>query len=332
MERPGVTEPILQGSIAATKSSPSRVWRLAAVATLIVSITWVVWLLSSAWPVLLARRSQISLGWISLGVLAALVASLILFLSFVRIMRLLGSSRLRLREAGHLYFAAQLLKHVPGRVWGIGYQWALSREGHSFSAWLWANLVHLYFATYFALWFATVVVLARHSIVSAIGSLVLGAAGYVLAWHAITRAGSSEWKVLQRLLRGRFQAGIPSAFVRVDAREKLQIFVLLCASWAVFFSSWYANGLAYAELGGWGGVRMCAYYLMAWFVGYITLITPSGLGVRELVFVWLATDYGADAVALMAIVGRVSSLLVDVLLGLMFAPFAPPNGVTDGSG
>jgi uncharacterized membrane protein YbhN (UPF0104 family) len=68
---------------------------------------------------------------------------------------------------------------------------------------------------------------------------------------------------------------------------------------------------------------MCAYYMVAWFVGYVSLLTPSGLGVRELVFAWLAKDFPPDAVALMAVVGRVSLLAVDLALGLAFAPFVP---------
>ena len=37
----------------------------------------------------------------------------------------------------------------------------------------------------------------------------------------------------------------------------------------------------------------------------------------------LAKDFPGDAVALMAVTGRVSLLSVDLIMGLMFAPFAP---------
>jgi uncharacterized membrane protein YbhN (UPF0104 family) len=70
-------------------------------------------------------------------------------------------------------------------------------------------------------------------------------------------------------------------------------------------------------------MQLCAFYMVAWFVGYVSLLTPSGLGVRELVFAWLAKDFAGDAVALMAVVGRINLLFVDLFMGLAFAPFAP---------
>ncbi len=58
--------------------------------------------------------------------------------------------------------------------------------------------------------------------------------------------------------------------------------------------------------------------MLAWFVGYVSLLTPSGLGIRELVFVWLANEFPPDAVALMAVIGRISLLAIDLVMGLIF--------------
>lgn len=305
------------------RRSHSRSWKCLIAIVLIGSLGWVCWSLSSAWPVLMGRRSEISMSWLSTGILLALIASLLLCLAFARLTALFEPSRLRLLEMGHLYFTAQLLKHVPGRIWGIGYQWTLGRDFFTLSTWVWANILHMILAMYFSIWFAVIVMTADHSVRGCIGVLLLGILAYFFIWNMVSIVGNWKWISSLGARHAWFKAGFPPALTKANAPLQARIFILLFTSWVLYFLSWYASGQAYASLGGWNGVRMCAYYLVAWFVGYVTLISPSGLGVRELVFVWLAKDYAPDAVALMAIVGRVNSLLVDILLGLVFAPFAP---------
>lgn len=249
------------------------------------------------------------------------LASWFTFLAFARLLPAFRVDGYRLREVAHLYFTAQLLKHLPGRVWGVGYQWAAAERVVSLGSWVQVNIMHMVFATYFALWSSAFVLSFFADSLSGMAVLVLGAVGCLLLWGAPRVIAKLPW--IGPLVVQRFGAESVVALAAIVPADKLRILALFAVSWLLLYTSWYANGMAYAPLGGIGGMRMCAYYMIAWFVGYISLLTPSGLGVRELIFAWLAQDFPNEAIVLMAVVGRVSLMAVDLLLGLSFAPFRP---------
>jgi len=293
---------------------------IAAVLTLL-AIAWVVRLIAQAMPDLAAHYREIDPLRLLVAQVCATLAAYVTFLAFVKLLPALRIEGYRLRELAHLYFAAQLFKHLPGRVWGIGYQWMAAGRTASFGSWVQVNVLHMMLATYFALWTSAIVIATVFHVSVGIAAFAVGALGCDLLWRAPRWLAALPW--IGPLMRRRLGEAALQESVNIAPMDRLRILLLFALSWIVCYAGWYFNGLAYAPLGGAGGVRMCAYYMIAWFVGYVSLLTPSGLGVRELVFAWLAQDFPNDAIVLMAVVGRVSLLLVDLVLGLLFAPFAP---------
>lgn len=298
-----------------------HVWRIVAALLTVAAIAWVLLLVKDAWPDIVAHHREIDLFRLAIALGLAIAASWFAFLAFAAIVTNLGLSGYRLREVAHLYFVAQLLKHLPGRMWGIGYQWAASGRAVTLGTWLQANAFHMLFATYFALWSSAITISLSMNFVMGVLIFIAGLVGCILLWNTPKLLGAIAW--IGSLVGKRVDSGLASALVALPVGRKLNILVLFTISWVIWYAAWYVNGTAFAPLGGVGGMRLWAYYMVAWFVGYISLFTPSGLGIRELVFVWLAHDFPSDAVLLMAVIGRVSLLLVDLALGLLFAPFAP---------
>jgi len=307
--------------VAPPMTGRSRWWRVVAAMLTLLAVAWVVRLLMQAMPDIAAHYREIDPQLLLLALLLAGVASWFTFLAFARLLPAFRVEGYRLRELAHLYFTAQLFKHLPGRVWGIGYQWMAGGRTASLGSWVQANLLHTLLATYFALWSSAITI--AFFVRPPVGGLVIvaGILGCVPLWSAPSLLTALPW--IGPKVRRRFGDDSLRASTLVAPADKLRILLLFAASWLVCYASWYVIGMAYAPLGGAGGMRMCAYYMIAWFVGYVSLLTPSGLGVRELVFAWFAQDFPSDAIVLMAIVGRVSLLFVDLLLGLLFAPFAP---------
>lgn len=287
-----------------------------------VAIGWTFALLVRVWPTLIERRAEIELPWLLLGIVPAIASNFVVFLAFVSLARSSGIG-ISWRGLGHLYFTSQLLKHLPGRLWGIGYQGVVGRNAGSFGNWLFINLSHMLFATFFALWAASIVIgLSRHP-VSVVAALVAGGGAYWFAWNGWSLINGPRW--IMRL-PAKVRVYVEQAVEGIEgtsAHPKGRLFVLFGLGCLFNYASWTLYGAGYPSLGASGGAQLCAYYMIAWFIGYASLVTPSGLGVRELVFAWLAKDYPPDAVALMAIIGRFAMLVVDVLLGLAFARLAP---------
>lgn len=299
----------------------SRAWRVLATILTLLAMALVVRMILQAMPSIVAHWRDIDPYRLLSAQLLVTTASYFTFLAFARLVPAFRIEGYRLRELAHLYFTAQLFKHLPGRVWGIGYQWIAAGRSAALGNWVQANVLHMLLATYFALWCATIVLASAAGALAELGVLVIGALGCHLVWEAPRLLAVMPWVGSWLRRRVGEDAGRPS--IRIAREDKLQILLLFAISWLLCYSGWYFTGTAYAPLGGAGGVRMCAYYMIAWFVGYVSLLTPSGLGVRELAFAWLAHEFPSDAIVLMAVVGRVSLLLVDLCLGLLFAPFAP---------
>jgi uncharacterized membrane protein YbhN (UPF0104 family) len=64
------------------------------------------------------------------------------------------------------------------------------------------------------------------------------------------------------------------------------------------------------------GLVLCALYSLAWALGFLVIVTPSGLGVRELAFAAMARDFPPEIIAYTVVVARLGLLGADMLLGL----------------
>jgi len=284
------------------------------------ALAWTVWLLWGALPALRANLPRLKLGWLSLTLLGNVVSGYLGFEAFRALFNRMRPGLYSRSLLAHLYFTGQLMKHLPGRVWGVAYQ---SATGHkaTLAEWVGVTTVYMALTTGFALWVSASVLGFMHGLSWGVLVLFAGGATYGLLWRARPlTALLNLWcripvKVLARL------CDALRAFADVDTRFKRTVLCWFTASWLVYLLAWASYGLAWPGLASADGIWLCALYTIAWFVGYISLFSPSGVGVREMVFVLLAQRFPPDAVAGMAVLGRVTLLLVDVLLGTLFAPF-----------
>jgi hypothetical protein len=112
-----------------------------------------------------------------------------------------------------------------------------------------------------------------------------------------------------------------SFYFRISVRDKLLLLIIFLFWWALYYLSWALFGLSWPGLGFVNGVYLCAAYMIAWFVGYLSFFTPSGLGVREAVFVALSIGYPPEAIAAIILYGRFALTFADIVLGMIHLPF-----------
>jgi hypothetical protein len=67
-----------------------------------------------------------------------------------------------------------------------------------------------------------------------------------------------------------------------------------------------------------GAVREGGHYLLAWLAGYVAVITPAGLGVREGAFAALSDGLAPASMLTLAAAARLAMMLADLFLGLAF--------------
>jgi hypothetical protein len=297
----------------------------------VASLAWVVVLLQDALPELRANLPDLDIRWLAMPLIGCIACGYIGFEAFRALLLHAKGDAYSRRTLGHLFFVAQLMKHLPGRVWGVAYQ-ATAGGSIGLSVWASVTAAQMVLAAGTAAWMSlTVAGFARSPTLGSI-ALIAGAFAYMAGWNR------SLLDLMLRLigsLPGRFFNKARNAlqpFVDASPRFKLRMLGLFGSYWLVYLASWAGYGFAWPGLHPLDALTLCALYTIAWLAGYFSLVTPSGIGVRELVFVFLAHRFPADAVAGLAILGRFMLLLADLALGVAFAPFVPGDRASKGAG
>ena len=94
----------------------------------------------------------------------------------------------------------------------------------------------------------------------------------------------------------------------------------MISSWAVYLVAWQSLGRAFPNSAGNDMMLLCATYSIAWVVGFVSVFTPSGMGVREAVFLFLTPADSLASLAFLAVIVRFWLLAIDILLSLLFLP------------
>lgn len=270
-----------------------------------------VWAVSSQWDDVVGALAAVSPLTVALAGLVGVVYVSVTMLSWRAVMTDLGSP-LSVAAASRVFFVSQVGKYLPGGVWNIvaaaemGADHEIPRR-------------------------RSVSVMAVSILVSIVTALLL-AVGAVLLGPAEVR-GAYGWvawtlplfllvllpPVLNRLLT------VALRLVRRPALEQPLTArgILRSALWALL--GWVLAGLQVWLLAT--GVGMAPTvetfalavggYALAWTVGFLVVVVPAGVGVREAVLgALLAGQLGAGGVVVTVLLSRVVLTVADLLLGL----------------
>ena len=245
-------------------------------------------------------------GWItgSCGVLAAGYA----FSGWIwgRMVEDLGGPAIPVRDAIRTYMVANLGRYVPGKLWQIAGLAVLAR----------ARGVPAPIAT------AAAVVGQAVALVGAmlVGLLALGSAGPGLSrWAAVAATvGVLTVVIVPKIFRPllslwlRWAPGETSGEVPIGALTGFRWLALYTLNWGGYALAFWllVRGLSLpGDLLDVGPAFAAAYVL-----GYVVLVAPAGLGVREASMVaFLAPIMGPSGAALAAVAARVWTTVVEVV-------------------
>jgi uncharacterized membrane protein YbhN (UPF0104 family) len=286
-------------------------------------VAWVIVLLARDFGAVRTDFQIASYAWLLATVLIGVVALLLLVPVFQSLLVVHSDQRIRYVQAARMLFVAQILRHLPGRIWGIVYLVAETRREIPSAAMVRANLDTMFYAVFFILLVAASLLIGVYSGVPlavacyAVGSVLLGVSirfdilGHCIA--TLTRLIPRLAEKLEQQLPA--QRKIPwSVAVRIVACTGL--------SWVCYLSVWAVFPWIFPILQDVNIWLLCASYSAAWFIGYVSMITPSGLGVREASFFAFASALTTmPNLAFLAVFVRVWQLAAEVIVFLMFAFF-----------
>jgi hypothetical protein len=211
------------------------------------------------------------------------------------------------------FFAAQAVRYLPGRIWGIFYLAQATAEWIPARYAVRANIVHFALTT-------------LNSIMVAISVYAYYCKGMMLALMTYTGLLLLVYLILKTDLLQRAAAIITRdhAWRSSNISRSLLQLGLLQADWLFYVIA--CKLMLPGHFSSGDAVIITTIYAMAWLAGALAVILPGGLFVRESSFLWLSSLFGFNPadMFLFSIVTRILFTLSDVTcaaigLGLMRA-------------
>lgn len=237
---------------------------------------------------------------------------------------------IRYAYAARLLFVAQVLRHLPGRVWGVMYLIAETRRTIPTSAMVRANIDVMLYSLSFNMLVAILLYLSVTS------GLICASATGILALLLFAMAVHLDWigriaRTISRFLPERASKILAGLITHRPVPWNVVSKIVVCyiLSWVCYLSIWWALTKIFVVLEDVNIWLLCAAYSVAWVLGYIAMITPAGLGVREAGFFAMAAPLmSLPNLTFLAVFVRVWQLITELLMFFMFA-FAKHGRATD---
>ena len=228
-------------------------------------------------------------------------------------------SHLGLRTCLRIYLASEFVRYIPGNVW------------HVLTRILWVGKYGVSRPVAFAsMAIELITKLAAGILVFSISLLFwqdFGKVGSLLRGSLLDILGIASIIALFIGLHPRILNGVLNWALRRMKREPIQLtlrysdilFITLawCASWIVAGTAFYILLLALWPAAPFVAWPICiGIYAIAWDIGFVSFITPSGLGIREAAIVALfalALPLPTGLASIMALLSRLVSTLAEVV-------------------
>src|SRR5947207_10683447 len=277
------------------------------------------------WQILTAGASRWNYWLLAVSFLGFILQELSFGLIWQSVLKRLGYC-LALRPCLRMYLASEFVRYIPGNVWHV-----LTRV-------LWTGKYGVPRSIAFAsMTIELITKLAAGALVFALSLLFWGSAdalGSLFQGSIVLVLGGITFVALLIMLHPRVLNGLLNFALRILKRDPivlslrysdiLLVTIAWCASWFVAGCAFYMMLLALWPAAPLAALPICiGIYAIAWDFGFVTFITPSGLGFRDLaigvLFKLALPAIPVDLVAIIALLSRVFSTAAELLcVGLAY--------------
>lgn len=295
---------------------------------LTLALALVVWVLYQQWPTLRDYPWRLDLGWLLAAVLLTLTAWFMEIVLWVQLIHHLGKQRLDLLSACRIWFLSAVVRYIPGNIWQpLSLTLYTHRRGIPVETTLTSLLLFqvlvlittLPIALFFALWDVDTSLLGNFMgpvTYWLVGALLAGALALLIqpAW-LMQLIGLILHRMGRQPLEARLNRGVLWALTAFTTAHWL----VWGAAFAAFTYAFVGDGIVNR-----GAVApyLIASFSIAYAIGFLSFITPSGFGIREGAFYLLLVPRLDGAVVTVIALGmRAWTTAGELLLALGSAPF-----------
>ncbi len=260
------------------------------------------------WPLVEPSLANIDWRWLAIAGIVCIAYFVFRILAW---QFLLGSVGVRGRTAviARVWMNGEVVRYIPGNVWSV-----LGRI---------AQATHL--GTTRTVVFASMVLEVLVLVASAAGLTAALLIPYL--WQQfpgrsallVLFAASSLLVLVPRFVQWAVHL-VGRTLRRVDELAVVGrtsgAFLAMAGAWLTFTVTHLAVAKSLGvAIGGDQGFALASAFLASWLIGYLSFITPSGIGVREAALVWLIGPLiGAPTAILVAAVSRVAVTIIELIV------------------
>ena len=269
----------------------------------VAGIAFVLRTLISKWDEVVATFSQVDVPTLLVSLLLGLAAMTSIGTAWVSMLKHRGH-RIRHREAMSWYFTGQLGKYVPGGIWPIVGRGELAARNGIPRIDAYASTGLSIITTYLG----AVVTIALAGLFTG-DHLVLSA---VITFGLLFIYLLFSNRQLRRIALGFVTKVSPNAQTLTEPNRLVRLSVMHVPAWVLMSLSTSVTANAF-------GIEMSLIDMLfitsaSWFVGFVVIGVPGGIGIREAVFTSLATGLiGSPAAVSLALMSRLVFIAVDVV-------------------
>lgn len=283
-------------------------------ALIIVATVYVIALMVSQWQSMVEAAARFSLtAFIVAVTLLVVMGALKAVYHIFALRRLVDDNSLHQTDIALTYAVSQIVRYVPGKVFGIVYEANELASKVTPDRVVLANVVQMLHTSVLsvAVFIAVAAWVLSGSSAFALGLLGLGAA---LLWlshraYAAERLGVSLSRFLPAVQKLRSNGWGSRHFALTCSALLLLEWLPYYGYWSVLLppgSDWVSEAILFGSC-----------YAAAAMVANLAVVMPSGLIIREALFVWLGTQLSMDAAHLLFLAAVSRSLLVVADLALV---------------
>lgn len=287
--------------------------RLVVTTIVLVVTTFFVRVLARSWSSVQPSLHTLDWKWVGVVFLGFSVFYLFRVLAWQRILRVLGYP-LPFSTSGRILLLSEITRYVPGNVWSILGRIGLSRDvGVPADRGFFATVVEVLATLTSAMFLGGILALAAPQL--PLWTKVILGFGVILivcVAFGIRHVGSLVNWVLAKFNRQRVTWEIsPKVFLR--------LFCFYFIAWVGFSIGGYASAAALVSIPQNATIAILAAMPLSWFIGYMSFITPSGLGFREAAIVAMLNPIVGVSAVILAASSRLAITIMELLWVGVFA-------------
>ncbi|PJK00506.1 hypothetical protein CO641_00500 [Lysobacteraceae bacterium NML91-0213] len=277
--------------------------RLLSWGLMVTATAYLTWMLKDQGAAIAASARRFDLALVLAATACLIPMFMLKALYHARLLRQFGRADSSLAYLTETYLQAQLVRYLPGKIWGIVYQSRRVDGSHAPGAVVVANLWQMLLTNLLAVSVLAGILGISHLGPSSLVTIIVGLALVELIHrHPQTRDAPIKW-----LARRAPRFGIP-ALLTLSKPDRWKSTALLASEWVFYFPAFVLlhDGLLSAAQ----AILLGAWYSAASILSLAAFVVPAGLAVREAIFVSGASTLAGAHPALLIVSATMLRLLM----------------------